>query len=171
MRPPAHWWFLLIAVCCCASPASGQAPPASRLDQLGWLTGAWAWDSAGARVEEHWMAPNGGLMVGMNRTVRDGRARAFEFLRIRERADTVAYLSMPGGRAVTVFPLKELGERRVVFENPTHDFPQRVLYWLADDGRLHARIEGTMNGRPESQNWVWTRAANRSESPPAKLHE
>jgi hypothetical protein len=30
----------------------------------------------------------------------------------------------------------------VVFENPRHDFPQRVAYRLDPDGVLQARIEG-----------------------------
>lgn len=159
MKPPAlPWWsFLCVALACAA--ASAQTPAASRLDRLGWMAGTWAWDSAGHRSEEHWMEPRGGLMVGMNRTVRDGRARAFEFLRIRERGDTIAYLASPGGRPATTFTLTELGERRVVFENPAHDFPQRIAYWLAADGRLHARVDGTMDGRATSENYVWTRVA------------
>lgn len=33
-----------------------------------------------------------------------------------------------------------------MFENPAHDFPQRVSYRLAPGGRLLARIEGTHYG-------------------------
>ena len=35
----------------------------------------------------------------------------------------------------------------VVFENPQHDFPQRIIYTLKDGGRLTAAIEGTKNGK------------------------
>jgi len=31
-----------------------------------------------------------------------------------------------------------------VFENPAHDFPQQISYWLADDEALDARIAGTV---------------------------
>ncbi len=51
----------------------------------------------------------------------------------------------------------ELTDRRVVFENLQHDFPQRVMYWLEPDGRLHARIEGMQAGKLGSHDWVWTR--------------
>jgi hypothetical protein len=44
---------------------------------------------------------------------------------------------------------------RVVFENPAHDFPQRVIYWK-DGNDLCARIEGTMNGKAESEEWKWS---------------
>ena len=103
------------------------------------------------------MAARGGLMVGMNRLVSSGRVRSFEFLRIQALGDTIAYLASPNNRTPTVFPLKELGEKRVVFENLKHDFPQRVMYWLGDDGRLFARVEGMMNGKAAAEDFVWAR--------------
>ena len=153
--------FAAVTVTSAAPPgAPGATPPAPRLERLSWLAGSWVADSAGTRSEEHWMAPRGGLMVGMNRLVSGGQARMFEFVRIRERGDTIVYLASPGGRSpATPFPMVEMGERRVTFENPAHDFPQRVLYWLGADDRLHARVEGKMNGRLEGENYVWKRGS------------
>ncbi len=37
-----------------------------------WLSGCWVASSGETRSEEVWMQPEGGLMVGMARTVRDG---------------------------------------------------------------------------------------------------
>jgi hypothetical protein len=59
------------------------------------------------------------------------------------------------GRPPTPFKLVESGERRAVFANPQHDFPKRILYWLAKDGALHARIEGDAG---KSMEWRWERA-------------
>jgi hypothetical protein len=54
--------------------AAQQAPA---LEPAVWLAGCWAAVSPDGRnaAEEQWMAPRGGLMVGMSRTVRDGTAR------------------------------------------------------------------------------------------------
>lgn len=57
------------------------------------------------------------------------------------------------------FKLKEAGEKRVVFENAAHDFPQRILYWREGDD-LVARIEGTMRGQPRQQEWRFSRRPN-----------
>lgn len=141
------------------APAGKRPAAPGRLASLAWLAGSWARDSAGVRTEEHWMAPGGGLMVGMARSIAGGRVRSYEFLRIRESGDTVAYLASPGGRPPTRFPLKEMGDRWVVFENPTHDFPQRISYRLGADGRLTGRTEGMLRGRLEAEEWVWSRAA------------
>ena len=50
------------------------------------------------------------------------------------------------------------GERRAVFENKQHDFPQRILYWLDAEGAMHARIEGPQGGKTISLEWVWKKA-------------
>jgi hypothetical protein len=130
---------------------------AGELDKLGWMAGSWASDSAGVRIEEHWAAPLGGAMIGMHRDVSNGREASFEFLRIVESDSGIVYLASPNGRPATPFKLETLGERSVVFENPAHDFPARIRYWLDETGSLQARVEGTIGGRTQSEAWRWSR--------------
>lgn len=126
------------------------------LTDLAWMAGSWAGTARGMEMEEHWTAPKGNSMIGVHRDVGKGRTLSFEFLRIEQQGDQVVYLASPGGRSpATAFPLKEVSGTRVVFENPAHDFPQRVVYWK-DGTDLLARIEGTMNGKPGSQQWRWS---------------
>jgi hypothetical protein len=138
--------------------ADQAAKPA--LNDLGWMAGSWAGTSSrGVEMEEHWTAPKGNSMLGIHRDVGSGKTRLFEFLRIEQQGEQIVYLSMPNGRSpATPFPLKELTGTRVVFENPAHDFPQRIIYWK-DGNDLRARIEGTMNGKEGSQEWRWSPAA------------
>ena len=136
--------------------AQGTKPA---IADLAWMAGSWNGESSGIQMEEHWTAPKGNSMVGLHRDVGKGRTMLFEFLRIEQRGDVIVYLSMPNGRSpATAFPLKEVTGTRVVFENPTHDFPQRIIYWK-DGADLRARIEGTMNGKEGSQEWRWSPGA------------
>lgn len=64
----------------------------------------------------------------------------------------LSYFASPGAQPPTEFKLKEAGERRVVFENAAHDFPQRILYWREGES-LVARIEGTIKGEAKQQEW------------------
>jgi hypothetical protein len=132
-----------------------EAAPA--IDSLAWLAGNWGGVKEGVESEESWTAPQGGAMLGVHRDVRAGRMVGFEFLRIDTEKDGLTYWASPGGRAATPFRLTGAGPRWVVFENPAHDFPQRVRYWMGDDGKLHARIEGTLQGKPGSEEWSWSR--------------
>src|SRR5512134_2778930 len=114
-RQAARSFVLVFLLTVIAGPASAGPAADARLEKLSWMAGSWARDSAGTRSEEHWMAARGGLMAGMNRRVSGGRAGSFEFLRIQAAGDSIAYLASPNNRPPTVFPLKELGEKRVVF--------------------------------------------------------
>jgi hypothetical protein len=135
------------------------AASAQEVDSLAWMAGTWGGAKGGVESEESWTAPRGGAMLGVHRDVRAGRMVGFEFLRIDTEKDGLTYWASPGGRPATAFRLKESGSKRVVFENPAHDFPQRILYWLGDDGTLNARIEGTLQGEPGSEEWSWARVA------------
>jgi hypothetical protein len=54
------------------------------------------------------------------------------------------------------------GPACIVFENPEHTFPRRILYWR-DGATLHARIEGTRQGKPAAKDWAWTAPPNSSK--------
>ena len=55
------------------------AARAESLDDLAWMAGDWMERKGGVDTEEHWLAPKGGLMTAMNRTVIEGRPTSFEF--------------------------------------------------------------------------------------------
>jgi hypothetical protein len=144
----------MLAVLLPAWPAAQTAKPT--LDGLAWMAGSWSGETRGIQMEEHWTAPKSNSMIGVHRDVGKGRTLGFEFLRIEQQGDQIVYLSMPNGRSpATPFSLKEASGTRVVFENPSHDFPQRIIYWK-DGNDLRARIEGTMNGKAGSEEWRWS---------------
>ncbi len=119
---------------------SGDARPG--VDQLDWMVGHWCSDSDDTRIEELWLPSPGDLMLGLNRTVAGDRTSAFEYLRIVVDADQRAsYVAQPGGRPPTAFQLTKAGESWVRFENPEHDFPQRIEY-RRNGHALSAQISG-----------------------------
>ena len=120
------------------------------------MKGSWGATIGGVKMEEHWTNANGALMLGMHRDVRPDGKTSFEFLRIEQRDGKLTYMAMPQGRTATPFPLKTLTAKRVVFENPEHDFPQRIIYWRAG-AKLCARVEGTMGGKSEGEEWCWSK--------------
>ncbi len=128
------------------------------IDQLAWLAGCWASDDSAAGSEEHWMQPAGGTMLGMNRNVRHGQTVAFEFLRIFENEEkSLTLLASPSEQSSTSFQLSSISLSEVIFENPGHDFPQRILYRLVKSDRLLGRIEGTARGEYQQIDFPMTR--------------
>lgn len=123
----------------------GAALPATITD-LAWLSGCWASADQEAGSGEQWMSPAGGTMLGINRTVSDGKTVAFEFMRIVETDDGgLVFIASPSGQSTTGFALISLDDHEVIFENPNHNYPQRIIYRLVSDEELLGRIEGTIN--------------------------
>ncbi|HUP65427.1 MAG TPA: DUF6265 family protein [Thermoanaerobaculia bacterium] len=147
MRPTAILLLVLVA-----SPGV-----ASGLEDLAWISGQWRSVIGGVVMEESWLPPAGGIMLGMHRDVRPEGKPFFEFLRIEMDESGPVYVAQPRGREATRFPLKKSDGQRVTFENPEHDFPKRIIYWKESD-RLCARVEGDEPGAAEQ--WCWERVAD-----------
>lgn len=137
-----------------AQTAKDTDRPSLVAADLAWLAGHWAHRDGGRTSEEIWLPPTANMMLGVNQTTEDGTTRGFEFLRIEIRDTGTVYSASPGGREPTPFELVSAGEMTVTFENPEHDFPQRIIYRREGD-RLHARIEGTADGKERSSAWFW----------------
>lgn len=136
--------WLGVAIACGLAASSA----AQTVEQLGWMAGDWVADSHAGLVEESWMAPRGGVMLGMSRTTRDARLRVFEFARISHGAGgRISFFAQPGGVAPTEFPLVKLEGQAVHFANDGHDYPTNVRYWREGE-RLMAEISGKDSADP-----------------------
>lgn len=105
------------------------------------------------------MAPRGGTMLGVARTTRGDSLVEFEQTRIVERGDRLVYIADPSGQSRTEFTSTEVGDSIVVFANPTHDFPRRIIYRRNGAGEMQARIEGTMQGKARGIDFPYRRVA------------
>jgi hypothetical protein len=123
-----------------AQEAMGIAPS---LERLRWLAGDWRMERAGRVVDEHWMAPAGGVMLGMSREVAKGKVVAHEFTQIREGpGGELFFVALPSRQKEATFKVVSQTDTETVFENKEHDFPQTVGYRLNPDGSVLAWIEG-----------------------------
>jgi Domain of unknown function (DUF6265) len=139
------------------SPSAASAAPTADTRQLAWLAGCWMQVRGDQQIEEHWMKPAGGTMLGMSRTVRAGKMIEFEFVQIKEAAGRLAYVAKPSGQAEAVFPMKVISAEAAVFEDLAHDFPQRIIYRRIGDAAIMARIEGELNGKARAIDYSYTR--------------
>jgi hypothetical protein len=130
------------------------------LDSLKWLSGCWVREGKdGLVAEEQWTNPSGGTMLGMSRTVKDGRTTQYEFLRIvADSSGGLSYVALPSGQSEASFWLIRSDGNEFVFENPAHDFPQRVIYRRLGPDSLIASIEGMMGGKERSIPFPMRRA-------------
>jgi hypothetical protein len=120
---------------------------------LSWMSGCWAMQQGPLTIEEQWNKPVGGQMMGISRTIKGRNVVFSEFMRIDTDKSDIIYLPRIGTKATPVpFKLTTQSETEVIFENPTHDFPQRILYRKVPNG-LDARIDGKDKGKTRAEDF------------------
>lgn len=150
--------FLVVAVvgACFAPPIAAQIPPQGLLAMFApnWMGGYWLSCERDVQTSETWTGAGTGLLVGTGLT-KTPRGIDFEFMRIAPHEGGYAFFGSPRGAPPTPFKLVSQDATKVVFENPAHDFPQRITYERAGDV-LTARIE-TADGR-KAMSWTYKKA-------------
>lgn len=145
--------FLLAAGLATTAPAASAEQP-----NLDWIAGSWL-SCENSQVAEVWVKSRGGFFAGVN--VSD---RFFEYMRLAPQDGVMSFIASPGGAPPTPFALIEAGPQRAVFENPGHDFPQRVIYWR-EGPDLIGRIEGMIDSKTEHSEWRFSPAPLGSACP------
>ena len=119
------------------------------VDSAVWLSGCWVASAGDVRSEEVWMEPEGGLMVGMARTVRGGVATGYEYLLLQRKDGHLTYSAYPSRQDPTDFQATEVSTQRLRFENPQHDFPRAIEYERTSPDSLTAKVYGEIgSGEP-----------------------
>lgn len=142
-----------------AGGASGVVRASRHIADLAWLAGCWERRGESSLYREQWMAPAGGMMMGMSHSAAGDATREFEQLRIEEKDGQLAYVALPSGQELATFTSTACSDTLVVFENLAHDFPQRVIYRRRADGSLLARIEGMRDGQLRGVDFPLFRAS------------
>ena len=140
------------------APAPARVPTASAAE-LQWLAGCWEGQRGALVMEEQWQVPRAGVLLGLGRTTRGDSLVGYEFMRIHARGATLVLAAQPSGQVPAEFVARTVSAREVVFENPAHDFPQRISYRAVGVDSLHARIEGMRNGQLRGIDFPYARTA------------
>jgi len=154
-------WVTALILCCMplTSAAEEPAAPPLRVDDLGWLAGCWSLNVGERTVLEQWMPPGGDALLGMSRTSGPHGMLEYEFMRIVAGDGTLVFSAMPSGQPEASFRLRSSGRRELVFENPEHDFPQRIGYKSESPDKLTAWIEGRHGERERRIDFPYRRVA------------
>jgi hypothetical protein len=124
-----------------------------------WMAGCWERGASNTIITEQWSVPRAGMMLGAGQTTRGDSTVEFEHTRIVRRGATLVYLAQPGGQASTEFVATAPSDTLLVFANPGHDFPQRVIYRKRGGDSLVARIEGSRGGVIRGIDFPYVRVA------------
>lgn len=132
----------------------------AEIDKLTFMAGCWAGPFGDQVNQEMWMRPAAGTMMGLARNLKGDRTTFIEFTLINEENGVLGMtvqLKLAGEK--TRFTVQRLRAGEVIFENPVHDFPQRILYRAQGKNRLFARVEGVAKGKAMSEEFPMKRVS------------
>jgi hypothetical protein len=95
---------------------------------LAWIAGCWQSEDGATR--EVWRAAADTHLFGHSVSTKGGEVSFFEHLRIAKNQDAGGYTlsAYPSGVGPSDFASASVDEHHISFENPAHDYPQKITY-------------------------------------------
>jgi hypothetical protein len=113
-----------------------------------YLEGKWVIEEKGRKIYEEWRRENDTLMSSSGYYVENGDTAFSEKVDLKKSGRDIFYIpDVEHNTGPVKFKLVNIVENKAVFENPRHDFPTKIIYEKINDNRLHASIEGMVEGK------------------------
>ncbi|HSD05964.1 DUF6265 family protein [Flavobacterium sp.] len=145
--------LLLLAIVSCKN---SEATEKDQIKTANWLLGKWNTKTADGDLSESWKQINDSTFHGESFFIKNKDTLHFESMTLQQKGENLFYNATVKGqnenKAVT-FKLTNKTEKQLVFENPKHDYPQKITYTLINKDSLTASISGVQLGKPSSETF------------------
>ncbi|PBJ12190.1 DUF6265 family protein [Flavobacterium sp. ACN6] len=151
---------MVLVLSSCKKETKTEAPVKTypNLAKAEWFIGEWGNKSADGELTERWKKENDSVYLGESYFVVGEKDTVFaEQVRLEEANGKLAYtVSVPGqNKELPVrFEMTSATADQIVFENPKHDFPNKIIYNLIEKDSLIAEISGLKKGKPYTEKFV-----------------
>lgn len=144
---------LLPAIILITSAYISQAQSSTKYNELKkavWLLGSWQQKSAKGITTESWQKLNDSTYQAQSYELRGKDTVSAETIRLEQHGSNLYYIptvkNQNDGKPV-IFTSTKSGAGKLIFENPTHDFPQKISYTQISKDSLLAEISGISKGK------------------------
>lgn len=131
------------------------------LQKAKWLLGEWEKSDSLGILKETWISKDDSTFVGQSYYFQNKKDTFHdEQIELVQDGEHLIYKTTVKGEnndAPIPFQMTKDEDSLLVFENPKHDYPQKIQYKLLKDGSLIATVSGKQNGKNSSQNYPMTR--------------
>ena len=132
---------------------SNEALP---IEKANWLIGDWQNESDNGILSETWYKLDDSTLVGKSYFVAGSDTFSSEIIRLEQRKGKLSYIptvqGQNNGQAV-YFTLTISTDSLLGFENPEHDFPQKITYANIGNDSLVAEISAIVDGKLKSKTF------------------
>lgn len=148
------------AISCKYSSNSLKTPKYEEIEKANWLIGEWQNSTSEGVSTEIWEKKNDSTLVGISYFVVGKDTVSFEKISLEQKRSRLFYIptvrEQNNGQPI-VFAMTSSAVNQLVFENPSHDFPQIITYTQITKDSLLAVISGKINGTMSSQDFPMRR--------------
>lgn len=141
---------LLIAASC------QKSKEVSKIVVADWLIGKWENNSAIGNLSETWTKVNDSIYEGESFFIKGKDTLHFEKIQMKQKGEDLFYIATIKGqnkdKAVT-FKHNDTIKKQLVFENPKHDFPQKISYSQITKDSIIIQISGIQQGKASSERY------------------
>ena len=127
-----------------------------KIEKMNWLVGNWEQKLPNGLITETWTKENDSTFSGKSYFVKEKDTLSFESIELLQKKDTLYYIPTVKGQnsdKPITFILTTATEKEFTFENPAHDYPQKIVYKKVNDTNLVATISGMQQGKPSSESY------------------
>ncbi|MDV6170381.1 DUF6265 family protein [Flavobacterium sp. DG1-102-2] len=139
------------------SPNEETTKSFTQIKKAEWFIGNWQNTTDEPNFGETWKQANDSVLKSKAYFVKNGQISYYEFVTLVESAGKLNYIvTVPNqneGEAVS-FEMTSANENQLVFENPKHDFPNKIIYNKVGNDSLVAEISGMQDGKPTTQKFA-----------------
>lgn len=128
----------------------------NKLQTTDWLIGTWENKSDEGEMVETWSKTNDSLYSGSSYFIKGKDTLHSESIALTQKADVILYTPTVKGQnnnQPVSFQLTKQTPKQLVFENPKHDFPQKIVYQQITADSLIATISGMQQGKASSESF------------------
>ena len=130
------------------------------IEKAGWFIGKWENNSSEGKASEIWERKNDSVFAGISNFIIRGDTVSSETISLEQIGNKLFYIPNVKGQNNGLpvrFVLTFSTTNQLVFENPGHDFHQKITYTQIKSDSLLAEISGMINGEQISRQFPMTR--------------
>lgn len=150
----------VVAIACfiCCQNKSGHK--FEKLQKMEWLVGSWEQKLPEGILTENWTKTNDSTYTGESYFIKQKDTLHSEKIVLTQKNDAVLYIPTVTGQnndEPVTFTMTSEAENTFSFENPTHDYPQKITYKKINDTSLIATISGKQQGKQSQESYPMTK--------------
>jgi hypothetical protein len=157
------WTILLIVLICSAnilmfiSCQNKSEKKFDKLEKMNWLIGSWENEMAEGVLTETWTKVNDSTFSGTTFFIINKKDTVHsETIILTQLNDELIYTPTVKGQnndEAVDFELSSESENSFSFENPKHDYPQKIVYKKINKTSLVATISGIQQGKQSQESY------------------